>query len=111
MTTTVPKLQQDHSVAIEQTIATFNFERVHCVINALDIRWSHKNRRVCTVPSIAELKAAARSLLEKSIDSKPQAIGGLIANSSKRKDGTYLFKLAFIVTASTNDKGRATTDQ
>lgn len=103
-TTTKPKIKQDHSKDIETTIARFNFERVHCVLNALDIKWIYKDKEICKVPTIADLKAGARSILQKSINSKPHSIGGLIGSSRKNKDSTYSFSLAFIVTASTNDK-------
>lgn len=65
---------------IDYIINTFNFERVHIAMTAVDWKWAKRNLVPTEVPSVARLKQTARQMLEIAFNEKTTAVtGGLHA--------------------------------
>jgi hypothetical protein len=65
---------------IDYIIDTFNFERVHIAMTAVDWKWAKRNLVPTEVPSVARLKQTARQMLEIAFNEKTTAVtGGLHA--------------------------------
>ena len=86
---------------VEEVLATFDFERVHHVMESLSWTWANLDR----VPTRAELLAEARRLLAE-LDGSPgvHGCGGLRA--SYKDDGTLSLK--FILCESWSDLSEET---
>jgi len=86
---------------VEEVLATFDFERVHHVMESLSWTWANLDR----VPTRAELKAEARRLLAE-LDGKPGVHGSGGLRASYKDDGTLSLK--FILCESWSDLGEDT---
>ena len=81
---------------VEEALATFDFERVHHVMESLSWTWANLDR----VPTRAELMAEARRLLAE-LDGKPGVHGSGGLRASYKDDGTLSLK--FILCESWSD--------
>jgi hypothetical protein len=81
---------------VEEVLATFDFERVHHVMESLSWTWANLDR----VPTRAELAAEARRLLAE-LDGKPGVHGSGGLRASYKDDGTLSLK--FILCESWSD--------
>ncbi|MGA2379006.1 MAG: hypothetical protein ABSG85_06820 [Spirochaetia bacterium] len=81
---------------VEEVLATFDFERVHHVMESLFWTWANLDR----VPTRAELMAEARRLLAE-LDGKPGVHGSGGLRASYKDDGTLSLK--FILCESWSD--------
>jgi len=81
---------------VEEVLATFDFERVHHVMESLSWTWANLDR----VPTRAELMAEARRLLAE-LDGKPGVHGSGGLRASYKDDGTLSLK--FILCESWSD--------
>ena len=81
---------------VEEVLETFDFERVHRVMEALAWTWANLDR----VPTLAELGAEARRLLEE-LDARPGVLGSGGLRASYKEDGTLSLK--FILCESWSD--------
>lgn len=65
---------------IDYILDTFNFERVHVTMTALDWKWSNQNIQPSAVPTIERLKLTARHLLSVAYKEETSiASGGFLA--------------------------------
>jgi hypothetical protein len=65
---------------IDYILETFNFERVHVTMIALDWKWSKQNIQPSAVPTIERLKLTAKHLLSVAYkDETSIASGGFLA--------------------------------
>ena len=65
---------------IDYILDTFNFERVHVAMTALDWKWSKQNIQASAVPTIARLKLTAKHLLSVAYKEETAiASGGFLA--------------------------------
>ena len=83
---------------VEEVLATFDFERVHHVMESLSWTWANLDR----VPTRAELLAEARRLLVE-LDGTPGVHGSGGLRASYKDDGTLSLK--FILCESWSDRG------
>jgi hypothetical protein len=83
---------------VEEVLATFDFERVHHVMESLSWTWANLDR----VPTRAELLTEARRLLEE-LDGAPGVHGSGGLRASYKDDGTLSLK--FILCESWSDLG------
>ncbi|MGO9309757.1 MAG: hypothetical protein ACLQDL_12125 [Spirochaetia bacterium] len=81
---------------VEEVLATFDFARVHHVMESLSWTWANLDR----VPTRAELMAEARRLLAE-LDGKPGVHGSGGLRASYKDDGTLSLK--FILCESWSD--------
>jgi len=86
---------------VEEVLATFDFERVHHVMESLSWTWANLDR----VPTRAELLAEARRLLEE-LDGAPGVHGSGGLRASYKDDGTLSLK--FILCESWSDLSEET---
>ena len=93
----------NHEEQIDYIIDNFNFEKVRCVMLALDWQWVCTESNGHAVPSIARLKAMARHLLRSSIKETHVGSGGFQAwyYPPKYENDDY-FMLQFIVATGTS---------
>ena len=88
----------DRLIMIDEVIDSFNFERVHIAMKALDWQWQTTEGNGLAVPSIPRLKAMARHLLMNAIKHKSTGSGGLEARYyPKVDDEPEYFRLAFVL--------------
>jgi len=88
----------DREQLINQVIKTFNFERVHITMKALDWQWLTTEGNGHAVPSIAKLKATAKILLREAINHKVVCSGGFVARYHPAVDDEpEMFSLKFVV--------------
>ena len=81
---------------VEEVLETFDFERVHRVMESLSWTWANLDR----VPTRAELTAEARRLLAE-LDGSPGVLGSGGLRASYKEDGTLSLK--FILCESWSD--------
>jgi hypothetical protein len=81
---------------VEEVLETFDFERVHRIMESLAWTWANLDR----VPTRAELVAEARRLLEE-LDGSPGVHGSGGLRASYKDDGTLSLK--FILCESWSD--------
>jgi len=81
---------------VEEVLATFDFARVHHVMESLSWTWANLDR----VPTRTELTAEARRLLAE-LDGKPGVHGSGGLRASYKDDGTLSLK--FILCESWSD--------
>ena len=81
---------------VEEVLETFDFERVHRVMESLEWSWANLDR----VPTKAELAAEARRLLNE-LDGRPGVLGSGGLRASYKDDGTLSLK--FILCESWSD--------
>jgi hypothetical protein len=81
---------------VEEVLATFDFERVHHVMESISWTWANLDR----VPTLPELKAEARRLLGE-LDGSPGVHGSGGLRASYKDDGTLSLK--FILCESWSD--------
>jgi hypothetical protein len=81
---------------VEEVLATFDFGRVHHVMESISWTWANLDR----VPTLAELKAEARRLLAE-LDGSPGVHGSGGLRASYKDDGTLSLK--FILCESWSD--------
>jgi uncharacterized protein (UPF0128 family) len=94
-------MTDDREKLIDDVIETFNFERVHIAMTALDWQWQTTNGNGYELPSIARLKAMARVLLRESINNKCVGSGGFEARYyPKVDDEDEYFQLRFTLAES-----------
>jgi len=94
-------MTDDREKLIDGVIDTFNFERVHIAMTALDWQWQTTNGNGYELPSIAKLKAMARGLLRQSIKNKVVGSGGFEARYyPKVDDQDEYFQLRFTLAES-----------
>ena len=86
---------------VEEVLATFDFERVHHVMESLSWTWANLDR----VPTRAELLAEARRLLDE-LDGAPGVHGSGGLRASYKDDGTLSLK--FILCESWSDLSEET---
>jgi hypothetical protein len=86
---------------VEEVLATFDFERVHHVMESLSWTWANLDR----VPTRAELLAEARRLLAE-LDGSPGVHGSGGLRASYKDDGTLSLK--FILCESWSDLSEET---
>jgi hypothetical protein len=86
---------------VEEVLATFDFERVHHVMESLSWTWANLDR----VPTRAELLAEARRLLAE-LDGAPGVHGSGGLRASYKDDGTLSLK--FILCESWSDLSEET---
>ncbi len=94
-----------HEEQIDYIIDKFNFEKVRCVMLALDWQLACTEGKGYAVPSIARLKAMARHLLRSSIKETEVTSGGLYATyypSEYGDDDYFVFKFV-VATANSVD--------
>jgi len=92
---------------IDYILETFNFERVHVAMLALDWQWRHPD----AVPTIARLKQRAKFLLDSAYKEKITiATGGLqatyhppIKDSSLLIDSGPILSLSFVLTETNSE--------
>jgi len=88
----------DRLLMIDEVIDSFNFERVHIAMKALDWQWQTTEGNGLAVPSIPRLKAMARHLLMNAIKHKSTGSGGLEARYyPKVDDEPEYFRLQFVL--------------
>jgi len=81
---------------VEEVLDTFDFERVHRVMESLSWTWANLDR----VPTQPELAAEARRLLAE-LDGTPGVLGSGGLRASYKEDGTLSLK--FILCESWSD--------
>jgi hypothetical protein len=81
---------------VEEVLATFDFARVHHVMESISWTWANLDR----VPTLPELKAEARRLLAE-LDGAPGVHGSGGLRASYKEDGTLSLK--FILCESWSD--------
>jgi hypothetical protein len=81
---------------VEEVLATFDFDRVHHVMESISWTWANLDR----VPTRSELKAEARRLLVE-LDGTPGVHGSGGLRASYKDDGTLSLK--FILSESWSD--------
>jgi hypothetical protein len=86
---------------VEEVLATFDFERVHHVMESLSWTWANLDR----VPTRAELLAEAQRLLAE-LDGSPGVHGSGGLRASYKDDGTLSLK--FILCESWSDLSEET---
>ena len=92
---------------IDYILETFNFDRVHVAMLALDWQWRHPD----AVPTIARLKQRAKFLLDSAYKEKITiATGGLqatyhppIKDSSLLIDSGPILSLSFVLTETNSE--------
>jgi hypothetical protein len=92
---------------IDYILETFNFERVHVAMLALDWQWRHPD----AVPTIARLKQRAKFLLDSAYKEKITiATGGLqatyhppIKDASLLIDSGPILSLSFVLTETNSE--------
>ena len=89
---------------VEEVLETFDFERVHRVMESLAWTWANLDR----VPSREELTAEARRLLEE-LDGKAGVHGSGGLRASYKEDGTLSLK--FILCESWSDLSEDSTSR
>jgi hypothetical protein len=87
-----------HKLMIDEIIDSFNFEKVHIAMTALDWQWHITKDSGYAVPTLARLKAMARHLLEESIKETVVGSCGFEAkyHPKDNSDSEY-FELKFIL--------------
>ena len=89
-------MDQIYSERIEEILESFNFEKVHAYMTLVKWTWGGDKP-----PSIAELKATARSLLGLAVtseyDNSSISTGGFVATRDIWKRGTPTIQLMFYV--------------
>lgn len=92
MATTKTRFQEQ----VEEVLSTFDFDRVHQVMESLAWTWANLDR----VPTKAELTTEARRLLSE-LDGKAGVLGSGGLRASYKEDGTLSLK--FILCESWSD--------
>jgi len=94
-------MTDDREKLIDNVIETFNFERVHIAMTALDWQWQTTEGNGHAIPSIIRLKAMARHLLREAINNKVVGSGGFEARYyPKVDDEDEYFQLRFTLAES-----------
>lgn len=72
-------MTDDRQDMINEVMDKFNFERVHLAMKALNWEWIDLNTNQMSVPSITQLRKAARKLLNKATSHHCVGSGGFEA--------------------------------
>tara|TARA_R110000868_G_scaffold153267_3_gene378628 strand:+ start:1698 stop:2015 length:318 start_codon:yes stop_codon:yes gene_type:complete len=96
---------------IDYILETFNFDRVHVAMTALDWKWSKQNIQPSAVPTIARLKLTAKMLLETACKEQTTiCTGGLqakyyppIKDSTLLADSGPILSLNFVLTETNSE--------
>jgi hypothetical protein len=94
-------MTDDREKLIDEVINTFDFQRVHIAMTALDWQWQTTEGDGHAVPSIVRLKAMARILLREAINHKVVGSGGFEARYYPKVDAeNEYFQLRFTLAES-----------
>ena len=94
-------MTDDRQSLIDSVIDSFDFQRVHIAMTAVDWQWQTTEGNGHAVPSVARLKAMARHLLREAINNKVVGSGGFEARYlPKVDDEDECFQLRFILSES-----------
>ena len=96
---------------IDYILDTFNFDRVHVAMLALDWKWSKQNIQPSAVPTIERLKLTARHLLSVAYKEEISiASGGFLAkyhppikDSNLLVDSSPILSLSFVLTETNSE--------